>query len=123
MTGKVKYDAPMTEPPSGNNREGKGGAIELRSDEVQEILGTPPRWIIRWGITIMLLVVVILILGSYYYKYPDMISARITILSENPPVQIVAKSNGTLDRIFIDNNQQVASGEVQIGRASWRERV
>ncbi len=86
--------------------------IEIRSDEVQEILGTPPRWIIRWGITIMLLVVVILLSGSYYYKYPDMIAARVTILSENPPVQIVAKSDGKLDRLFIANNQQVKPGDV-----------
>lgn len=86
--------------------------IEIRSDEVQEILGTPPRWIIRWGITIMLLVVLVLLSGSYYYKYPDMIMARVTILSENPPVQIVAKSDGKLDRLFIANNQQVNSGDV-----------
>ncbi|MBW6533549.1 MAG: HlyD family secretion protein [Mariniphaga sp.] len=90
----------------------KNEHIELRSDEVQEILGTPPRWIIRWGITIMLLVVMILLAGSYYYKYPDLISSRITIVSENPPVQIVAKSNGKLDQLFVVNNQQVEAGEI-----------
>jgi hypothetical protein len=83
----------------------KNEHIELRSDEVQEILGTPPRWIIRWGITIMLLVVLVLLAGSYFYKYPDLISSRITIVSENPPVQIVAKSNGKLDQLFVENNQ------------------
>ncbi|SHE43182.1 Multidrug resistance efflux pump [Mariniphaga anaerophila] len=86
--------------------------IELRSEEVQEILGTPPRWIIRWGITIMLLVVLVLLTGSYFYKYPDIISARVTILSENPPVQIVAKSNGKLDQLFVENNQHVESDEI-----------
>ena len=86
--------------------------IEIRSDEVQEILGTPPRWIIRWGITIMLLVVAVLLGGSYYYKYPDRISARVTILSQNPPVQIVAKSEGKLDRLFVSNNQQVKPGDM-----------
>ncbi|WP_372932147.1 HlyD family secretion protein [Mariniphaga sediminis] len=86
--------------------------IELRSDEVQEILGTPPRWIIRWGITIILLVVIVLLAGSYFYKYPDLIPARVTILSENPPVQIVAKANGKLDQLFVENNQQVVSGEI-----------
>ncbi len=86
--------------------------IEIRSDEVQEILGTPPRWIIRWGITIMLLVVVVLFSGSYFYKYPDMIAARVTILSENPPVQIVAKSDGKLDQLFIVNNQHVKQNDL-----------
>lgn len=86
--------------------------IEIRSDEVQEILGTPPRWIIRWGITIMLLVVLVLLAGSYIFKYPDLITARVTILSENPPVQIVAKSSGKLDQIFVENNQTVTEGEL-----------
>jgi multidrug resistance efflux pump len=101
-----------TDSPLGGNAEGKGGSVELRSDEVQEILGTPPRWIIRWGITIMLLVVLVLLAGSYFYKYPDLISARVTIVSENPPVQIVAKSNGKLDLLFVSNNQQVEAGEI-----------
>lgn len=86
--------------------------IEIRSEEVQEILGTPPRWIIRWGITIMMLVVLVLLTGSYFFKYPDMIVARVTILSENPPVQIVAKSTGKLDQIFVENNQLVGEGEL-----------
>ncbi len=86
--------------------------IEIRSDEVQEILGTPPRWIIRWGITIMLLVVLVLLAGSYFYKYPDLITSRVTIVSENPPVQIVAKSNGKLDQLFVANNQRVEAGEI-----------
>jgi multidrug resistance efflux pump len=90
----------------------KNEQIEIRSDEVQEILGTPPRWIIRWGITIMLLVVLVLLAGSYFYKYPDLISARVTIVSENPPVQIVAKSNGKLEQLFVANNQQVEAGEI-----------
>ncbi|MDD2382188.1 MAG: HlyD family efflux transporter periplasmic adaptor subunit [Mariniphaga sp.] len=86
--------------------------IEIRSDEVQEILGTPPRWIVRWGITIMLLVVMVLLCGSYLFKYPDLITARVIILSENPPVQIVAKSSGKLDHIFVENNQFVDEGEL-----------
>jgi multidrug resistance efflux pump len=86
--------------------------IEIRSDEVQELLGTPPRWIIRWGITIMLLVVLVLLAGSYFFKYPDTITARVTILSENPPIQIVAKASGKLDAIFVENNQKVSEGEL-----------
>jgi len=90
----------------------KNQEIEIRSEEVQEILGTPPRWIIRWGITIMLMVVIMLVSGSYFYKYPDLITARVTILSENPPVQIVAKSNGKLDQLFVANNQVVEENQV-----------
>lgn len=86
--------------------------INLRSEEVQEILGTPPGWIIRWGITIMLLVVVVLLIGSYLYRFPDIIPARVTILSVNPPVQIVAKSDGKIESLFVKDNQPVEQGGI-----------
>lgn len=86
--------------------------IELRSEEVQEILGAPPRWIIRWGITIILIVVMVLLIGSYFYKYPDLIKARITVLSENPPVSVVAKATGKLDHLFVTDQQTVAAGQL-----------
>lgn len=86
--------------------------IEIRSDEVREIMDTPPLWIVRWGITIILLVVILLIAGSYFFRYPDLISSRVTILSENPPVSIVARSDGKLEKIFVQDNQYVEKGTV-----------
>lgn len=86
--------------------------IEIRSEEVQEIMGTPPKWIVRWGIVIILSVVIVLLLGSFYYKYPDIIEARVTVVSQNPPIPIVARSDGKLDHIFIADNQEVKVGEL-----------
>lgn len=90
----------------------KSDNIEIRSDEVQEIMGTPPKWIIRRGITIILLVVVVLVVGSYFYKYPDLIEARVTIVSENPPVSVVARSEGKLDQLFVNDKQKVAATSI-----------
>ncbi len=98
--------------PNGGNPEGKGGSIEIRSDEVQEIMGTPPGWIVRWGIVIIFLVVLVLLTGSYFYKYPDFIIARVTIVSENPPVSVVARSDGKLDKIFVSDKQNVEANTV-----------
>jgi HlyD family secretion protein len=98
--------------PLGEKPEGKGSLIELRSDEVQEIMGTPPAWIVRWGITIILLVVLVLLSGSFFYKYPDLIDARVTILSENPPVQVVARSDGKLVNILIADKQKVSANQL-----------
>ena len=81
--------------------------IELRSEEVQEIMGTPPGWIVRRGITIILMVVIVLLAGSFFYKYPDIIQARITVVSENPPVSIVARADGKLVNIFVKDKQKV----------------
>ncbi|HSO88378.1 MAG TPA: HlyD family efflux transporter periplasmic adaptor subunit [Draconibacterium sp.] len=88
-------------------KEEKANSIELRSDEVQEIMGTPPKWIVRWGIVIISVVLMVLLAGSYFYKYPDLINARVTIVSENPPISVVARSDGKLDKIFVADKQQV----------------
>lgn len=86
--------------------------IEIRSDEVQEIMGTPPKWIIRRGIVIISAVVLVLLAGSYFYKYPDIIKARVTIVSENPPISIIARSDGKLDKIFVADKQKVSANTI-----------
>lgn len=32
----------------------KAEKIELRHEAIQELLGTPPNWLIRWGISVFL---------------------------------------------------------------------
>lgn len=96
----------------GGKAHGEENSIELRSEEVQEILGTPPGWIIRRGITLISLVVLILLIGSYFFKYPDIIKGRVTIISKNPPVTLVAKANGKIDNLFITDQQKVVAGDV-----------
>ena len=86
--------------------------IEIRSEEVREILGSPPGWIIRSSTSIILLVVVALLAGSYFYSYPDIVNGRVTIISENPPIPIIAKSNGRLELLLVEDGQQVKTGQI-----------
>jgi HlyD family secretion protein len=85
--------------------------IEIRSEEVQEILGITPSWIIRWGITLMVIVLVGLIIGSWFFKYPDVIGSAIIITTENPPAAIVAKATGKIEELFVADNQRVQPGD------------
>jgi len=86
--------------------------IELKSPAVQEILGRPPRWIIRWGISIIFFVIAGLVVGSYFFKYPDIISASITVTSENLPAGLMAKTTGRIDTIFVSEKQLVKKGDL-----------
>ena len=47
--------------------------IELRSEEVQEVMSHVPVWILRWGITVLFCIVIILLIGSYLFKFPDVL--------------------------------------------------
>lgn len=86
--------------------------IELRSENVQEILTTPPSWIIRWGITVIAFVLVIILSISYFVKYPDFINAQIAITTQNPPEKIEARTNGKLEKVFVQNHQNVKSNDI-----------
>ncbi|MDR1460016.1 MAG: HlyD family secretion protein [Bacteroidales bacterium] len=86
--------------------------IELRSEEVQEILGRPPKWIIRYGITLIFCIIGGLFVGSYFFKYPDVLPATITVTTENLPADIVAKTSGRIDSILVRDKETVKQGDV-----------
>jgi HlyD family secretion protein len=86
--------------------------IELRSESVQEILGRPPRWIIRWGISIIFVIVAGLVVGSYFFKYPDVLTATITVTTENLPAGVMAKTTGRIDTLFVSEKQIVQQGDI-----------
>ena len=85
--------------------------VELRSEEFQEVLGAVPPWILRWGITVLAIVVVILLIGSAVIKYPDVISAQITLTGSTPPATIVAHASGKLKELYANDNQEVKAGD------------
>ena len=86
--------------------------IEIRSEEVQEILGYIPNWIIRSGIGVILIVLILLFIGSWFFKYPDIISSSISVTTENPPAPLIAKTSGQIDLLFVTDKQKVKSGEI-----------
>ncbi|PKP11214.1 MAG: hypothetical protein CVU08_12645 [Bacteroidetes bacterium HGW-Bacteroidetes-3] len=51
--------------------------IELRSDKVRSIIGQIPPLIIRSGISVILLVIIVLLIGSCYFKYPYTITTTV----------------------------------------------
>ena len=81
--------------------------IELRSEEVQDILTKIPHWIIRWGSLVVLVILLLLFLVSWMVKYPDIITTEITITTQIPPEKLVAKTSGKIQAILIDDKKIV----------------
>ncbi len=77
--------------------------IELRSEEVQDILTKIPHWIIRWGSLVILIIFMLLFLVSWIVKYPDIITTEITITTQIPPEKLVAKTSGKIQAILIND--------------------
>ena len=51
--------------------------IELRSEKVRHIIGEIPSRIVRYGITIITIVILGLLIGAYFIPYPETISAKV----------------------------------------------
>lgn len=85
--------------------------IELRSEDFNEVLGEIPSWILHWGLTIIACIVIILLIGSAIFKYPDNISSTISLTGTTPVSGIVAKTSGKLQELYVKNNQKVKMGE------------
>jgi multidrug resistance efflux pump len=86
--------------------------IEIKTEEVNELLTAIPGWIIRWGITIIFAIMVLVLLLSVFIKYPDTLPATVTITTTNPPITLIAKTSGKIIRLPVGNNQKVNRGDV-----------
>ena len=82
------------------------------SEPVREIMGKPPRRILRWGTTIMFLVFVFFILFAWLIKYPDTIPAPVEITTTNPPVTLVTKITGHINSFFVKEREKVVAGQL-----------
>ena len=84
----------------------------LYSDPVKEIMGKPPRRILRWGTTVMFLVFVLFIFFSWIIRYPDTIPAPVEITTTNPPVTLVTKITGHIKSFFVKEREKVDAGQL-----------
>ena len=64
-------------------KEKKQMEIELRSEEFQEIVQQSPRWMFRSGISLVFVFLILLLAGSYFFKYPDVIRTNVIVSAEN----------------------------------------
>ena len=81
--------------------------IELRSEEVQEILTKVPHWMICWGNVLFLILILLLVALSWIVKYPDVVASEVIITTENPPQKEYAKVTAKIDTIFVRDSEPV----------------
>lgn len=88
--------------------------IEIRSEEVQEILGTPPGWMARYGTLFAFVVVVVMGWVGFLLKYPDTVEAPITVTTTDPPKRLVTEVRGRVKAVRVQNEEVVEAQEVLI---------
>ena len=57
--------------------------IELRIDDQYALLGQKPSWLVRWGITIYLGILLLIIIAFSFVSYPDIIKTNALLISDH----------------------------------------
>lgn len=86
--------------------------IELRQEEIQEILGVVPPWVIRWGSFALVGVFICLLSATVWFKYPDRITSQLTLTTPNPPVVMNSRQNGRIELLIIGDTAKVIKGQL-----------
>ncbi|AXT55944.1 HlyD family efflux transporter periplasmic adaptor subunit [Aquimarina sp. MMG015] len=84
--------------------------IQLRSEEVQEILTRVPHWMIRWGNLLILVLILLLLFLSWMLKYPDTIPAQAIITTEAPLQKEQANVSEKIEAILVKEGDTVPEG-------------
>lgn len=88
--------------------ENREEELNIYSEEVRDVLSHPPKAIFKWGNTILFGFLIILMVLAWFIKYPDIITAPITITTQIPPEKLIAKSSGRIEKIFVQDRAIVA---------------
>lgn len=83
-------------------------------DEVQYLLGKPPEWILRRGTGITLTGAILAIVVAWFIRYPDVVTAPVSIVTDRPAIHLVSISGGTIAGVLVKEKDQVAEGDVLI---------
>ncbi len=81
-------------------------------DAIRQIIGRPPSWMLRWGIAVIFIGFCVLGIVSFWVSYPDIIEARVLITSENPPLKVVNKVAGKLQKFNLSNDEIIEQGQI-----------
>ncbi|MFK7796164.1 MAG: HlyD family secretion protein [Aureispira sp.] len=85
--------------------------IEDKSYFFQDILEKTPSWIISWGNTVFLIIFSFLLLGLWLIEYPDAIVSEVTILTENPSIDVYSERSGQIEYILKEDKETVKKGD------------
>lgn len=86
--------------------------LEVRSEEVQDIIGRPPHWLVRWGITAFFGVLGLVLLSAAIIKYPEVVQAPLKLTAIHAPQSLESRINGKIVHLTVENNSMAKEGEI-----------
>lgn len=84
----------------------------IYSETVTEIMGRPPSAIVKRGNTLILVVILVFLSFLWFVRYPDLITAPVEVTTINPPVTMISKITGRIQKLYVKDKEQVNAGQL-----------
>jgi HlyD family secretion protein len=84
----------------------------LRSDAMNELLYRKSGFLTKWALPVFVMILGLIVAGSWFIHYPDIVLSRATIIAANVPKEILTRQEGRLVKLFVTNGQPVTTGTV-----------
>lgn len=82
------------------------------SEEIQEIISSPPGWLLNSGIIIFLGILISSLIMASVVSYPDKINMELEVCSLHGKREITPKTFGTLVKLLINDDDSVKNGQI-----------
>lgn len=66
------------------------------NEELDDILSRPPRPLLRWGITVLCGISLLMLTGSWFIRYPEVIKGTVILSTEKLPMHVNKLTIGSL---------------------------
>lgn len=87
-------------------------SFQARSDAAQEIISRRPGFIEKWALLLFMAILLLLIAGTWFIRYPDIVEARGNLTANNAPKEMIALQSGRLIKLFVKNGDEVKKGDM-----------
>lgn len=93
-------------------------SLEVRSNEMEEIIGQVPNWIVRWGICVLFSVAVIGFIITKYVRFPDILVASVLVQAKQQPGKVTVRRDDARQefKLLVKEGQQVTIGDTLLVR-------
>ncbi|MFZ4263760.1 HlyD family secretion protein [Sphingobacterium sp. HJSM2_6] len=87
---------------------------DIHSEELQDIIAKPPSWLLKRGISFILITILMILGISVFIKYPEIVNAPLKFNSDNAPKMLLSKVDGNLvkllvkEGVWVKKNQDIA---------------
>ncbi|WP_433863972.1 HlyD family secretion protein [Sphingobacterium thalpophilum] len=80
---------------------------DIHSEDLQEIISKPPSWLLKRGITFIVLTIFMIFGLTFFIRYPEVVPVSMKFNTSSAPKVLTAKVTGNLVKILVNDGEAV----------------